>query len=340
VWLDDYGGGVSLKSAVAGVRWARVALFYGIALGWAILIGVALFVLGQRDLAASDTASWVKAVLALLYMPVPLVAALIVDRLDRRSPLIKAEFAKGWFKRLRRLILPVAGLSAALVVGILVASWLAGNQLDITGVGRVVFTPEDLTASSLAQAGVSMDAQQVAAIAMPNLWVLTAITWLVALVAGFTINGLFAYGEEYGWRGWLADELHPIGPVWTNLITGVLWGLWHAPLILLGFNYGTYGVLGVALMVVWCTAASFLLWRLRQVSGTVLGAAVMHGTINGFAGLFLIALVATNPLLAAPMGLVGAGVVVVVAAAYWWLTRGAVAKIQTDSVTAPEPNAG
>ena len=48
-----------------------------------------------------------------------------------------------------------------------------------------------------------------------------------------TVNGLFGFGEEYGWRGWLADELRPLGPVVANLVTGVLWGLWHTPLILL-----------------------------------------------------------------------------------------------------------
>ncbi len=331
---SNYGGGVSFRATVSQVRWARIGLFYGIAFGLAGLVAAVLFGLGQRDLSAAS--AWAKAFMAVVYMPAPLVAALIVERLDRRGYLIKSEFAKGWSKRLPKVVLNVAILLAVLMVGMLAASWLVGNWLDISGAGRLVFTPEDLTANSLAVSGVSTDAQQVAALAVPNLWVLTAITWVAGLAVGLTINGLFGYGEEYGWRGWLADQLRPLGPVWTNLITGVLWGLWHAPLILLGFNYGPYRVLGVAAMVAWCTAASFLLWRLREVTGTVIGAAVMHGAINGVAGLFLVALVGPNQLLAAPVGAIGIGVVAVVAAGYWWFTRRAAAPVVSETEIEPE----
>jgi uncharacterized protein len=326
-------GRVISKASVSQVRWAKVGIFYGIALGWAILIGAVLFALGQREL--GDAATWVKGVLAVGYMPAPLVAALIVDRLDRRSPLMKREFAKGWLRRLPKVAASVAVLLALLMGAMLAASWVVGNQLDISGFGRLVFTPEDLSANSLAVSGVSTNAQQVATLAMPNLWVIVAITWASGVLVGLTINGLFAYGEEYGWRGWLADELRPLGPVWTNVVTGVLWGLWHAPLILLGFNYGAYRLPGVAAMILWCIAASFLLWRLREVTGTVVGAAAMHGAINGVAGLFLIALVDPSPLFAAPMGVTGIAVVAIVAALYWFATRGAITRAE-DAVVAIE----
>ena len=103
-----------------------------------------------------------------------------------------------------------------------------------------------------------------------------------ALVAGFTLNGVFAFGEEYGWRGWLAEELRPLGAFWANLLTGVLWGAWHAPLILLGYNYAGYAKLGTAFMIAWCVPASFLLWRARQVTDSLIApAVVLHGAING-----------------------------------------------------------
>jgi len=153
------------------------------------------------------------------------------------------------------------------------------------------------------------------------MWALVGLALGGALVAGFTINGLFAFGEEYGWRGWLADELRPLGAFWANVITGVLWGLWHAPLILLGFNYGAYGRIGTAFMVALCIPFSFLLWRAREVTGSLLAPAVLHGAFNGFAGVFLVLLVDTNPLIAAPVGLIGAGAFAVVAALFWLFTR-------------------
>jgi tryptophan-rich sensory protein len=74
-------------------------------------------------------------------------------------------------------------------------------------------------------------------------------------------------------------------------------------------------------MVAWCIPLSFLLWRAREVTGSLLAPAVLHGALNGFAGAFTIILVDANPVVAAPAGLVGAVAVAVVAALFWWLTR-------------------
>ena len=49
--------------------------------------------------------------------------------------------------------------------------------------------------------------------------------------------------------------------------------------------------------------------------------AVLHGALNAFAGVFLVLLVDANPLVAAPVGLIGAGTAAVVAALFWVLTR-------------------
>jgi membrane protease YdiL (CAAX protease family) len=314
---------VSETSAKVRVRWGRIGLFYGIALGWAVVIAGLLYLLGQRTLSGTDAAPWVGIVLAVAYMPVPLVAALIVERLDGRGYLLRRMFNRNLGKAVVRLVVVAVVVVAVLLLGMLAASWLAGNVLGVAGAGRVLFAPEDLVANTIAFTGESMDATQVAALAAqtPGLWLLLLITFGSALLAGFTVNGVFAFGEEYGWRGWLAEELRPLGAFWANVVTGVLWGLWHAPLILLGYNYGSYRLPGVAFMVAWCVAASFLLWRAREVTGTLLAPAVLHGAINGFAGVFLIVLVDTNTLMAAPMGLIGIAVVALAAALLWLFTR-------------------
>ena len=302
------------------VRWGRVALFYLLAFAWVSLIAAGLYATGNRDVSGGQGISVVTIVLAVLYMPAPLVAALIVGRLDKRPALIRTTFDRFW-RKLPKLLGVVAGVVAALMLGMLGLSWVLGNLVDLSGPGLVLFTQPDLLANTLLLAP-SMDVDQVAAVnaAIPSLWPLLGIAYITALVAGFTINGVFAFGEEYGWRGWLADELRPLGAFWANVLTGVLWGLWHAPLILLGLNYPGYAKLGIAFMVAWCVPASFLLWRARQVTDSLLAPAVLHGAINGFAGVFLVVLVDTNPLVAAPMGLVGATTVAIVAALFWLLT--------------------
>ena len=307
-----------------------MGLFYGLALGWCALVAAALFLFGQRDLSGAAGPTVLTIVLAVAYMPAPLVAALIVERLDRRPALIRTTFT-GFRRALPKLLGVALLIVPALLLTMISATWLAGNVLGLSGSGSVLFGQADLVANALTLLP-AQDATQVAALsaAIPPFWGLIGLALAGALVAGFTINGLFAFGEEYGWRGWLADELRPLGAFWANVITGVLWGVWHAPLILLGFNYGTYGRIGTAFMVALCIPFSFLLWRAREVTGSLLAPAILHGAFNGVAGLFAVLLVDANPLVAAPTGLIGAGSVAVVAALFWLLTRRVV----------PSPGAG
>lgn len=322
---DGYGWSVIETEAPVAekqrVRWSRVALFYGLAFGWVCLLAAGLWATGNRNLAAGQGISLVTVVLAVAYMPAPLVAALVVERLDRRTPLIRDTFRRIG-RSLPTLVAVAVPVVAALMAGMVGLSWLLGNRLDLNGVGRVLFTQEDLLANTLLLLP-GMDADQVAGVSagIPSLWPLLGITFVSALVAGFTINAVFAFGEEYGWRGWLADELRPLGPFRANVITGVLWGVWHAPLILMGLNYGGYARLGTAFMVAFCVPMSFLLWRAREVTGSVLAPAVLHGSVNAFAGVFLVVIVDPIPVIAAPAGLVGALVVAVVAALFWVSTR-------------------
>ena len=81
-----------------------------------------------------------------------------------------------------------------------------------------------------------------------SMQVLAAVT-LVQVVVGSLINTVPAFGEEVGWRGFLFPRLQELfGPVVAVVGTGVVWGLWHAPLILLGYNYPSNPVLGLLAM--------------------------------------------------------------------------------------------
>lgn len=302
----------SLKS----VRWLRVALFYGLALGWACLVTAGLYLVRQRDLSSTGVTMLAQVVLAVLYMPAPAAAAVLMRRLDHRPLRIRESFT-GVGGKLARVAPLVAAFVVVTMLGMIVASWLAGNVLGISGAGKLVFDVDDLVANILVNRP-SMDAQAVAGLvaATPPMWGLAGITAVEAIIAALTVNALFAFGEEFGWRGWLADELRPLGAVRANLVTALLWGLWHAPIILLGYNYGG-SRLGVAFMVVLCVPLAFVLWRARELTGTLYAPAAVHGAFNAFAGFFLLVLVDPNPLLAAPVGLVGAGVLGVVAVLLW-----------------------
>ncbi|WP_075727076.1 CPBP family intramembrane glutamic endopeptidase [Corynebacterium aquilae] len=137
-------------------------------------------------------------------------------------------------------------------------------------------------------------------------WLLVGIQ-LLFFPVGALLNSLLAFGEEIGWRGWLITALRPLGVVPSVLLVGAAWGLWHTPLILLGYNYQRSDIIGPAMMTVACMAWGMILGWMRYASGSVYIPAVAHGAINGAAGLTLMfhaAGTTQEQLLSGPLGLV------------------------------------
>ena len=106
-----------------------------------------------------------------------------------------------------------------------------------------------------------------------------------ALVAGVTVNMLAALGEELGWRGYLHEQLITLGFWKCSLVTGTIWGLWHAPLILQGHNYPSFPLLGVLFMTVWCILLSPLFTLIQEKSGSVIASSIAHGSLNASIGI-------------------------------------------------------
>ncbi len=110
--------------------------------------------------------------------------------------------------------------------------------------------------------------------------VLSVLLVLQASVMGATVNVPFMLSEELGWRGLLWSRWQALG-FWRNAAaTGFVWGLWHAPIIALGHNYPGMPVLGIGLMIVFCTLLTPALHLVRERGGTVWHACLFHGTIN------------------------------------------------------------
>ena len=142
-----------------------------------------------------------------------------------------------------------------------------------------------------------------------------AFTLLSGMLAGVTINALFAFGEEVGWRGYLLRQFKGKSFLGTAVIIGIIWGLWHAPLILMGHNYPRHPQWGVLMMVVVSILMSFIIQYFRIKSGSVIVAAIMHGTCNAVAGttMLFVGLDRFNDLLDGACGLAGILAMLVVA---------------------------
>lgn len=134
----------------------------------------------------------------------------------------------------------------------------------------------------------------------------TASTLLTAPLLSLVI-AVAAFGEELGWRGFLLPALRPLGTWPALLIMGVVWGLWHAPLILLGYNYGRTDAIGLVLMCVTTVLVGILFGWLRMRSASVYPSCFAHGALNASAGIFTAALLPQgfSGIASSPLGWVG-----------------------------------
>jgi uncharacterized protein len=142
-----------------------------------------------------------------------------------------------------------------------------------------------------------------------------------ALVAGGTINAVAAFGEELGWRGFLQKYWARYGFWKPSLFIGVIWGVWHAPLIAQGYNYPEYPFLGILMMTMLTILLSPIMSYIRIMSGSVLTAAIFHGSFNASVGLSFIFLEGGTVLTVGIMGFAGFAVLTIINTVLYKLTR-------------------
>ncbi len=125
------------------------------------------------------------------------------------------------------------------------------------------------------------------------------------LIAGITINAVPAFGEELGWRGFLLKQLGYLGFWKSSLAIGIVWGFWHAPLIIHGYNYPQHPLAGVFMMTIFTILLSPIFSYIRLKAKSVVAAAIMHGTLNATYGISIMLIKGGNDLIIGEMGLAG-----------------------------------
>jgi membrane protease YdiL (CAAX protease family) len=208
----------------------------------------------------------------------------------------------------------VAGLAVSLYTDIELSTvGLRWGRLRWLATAAVVALPLiGLTlAFAIAVPGVDFDpnATPIPGLDLPPGPLGVAVTVGLALVLGATINAVFAFGEEFGWRGYLLWELAPLGFWKASFAIGALWGIWHTPVIVAGYNYPSFPAIGVLAMTIACLSFSPVYTYLVVRAKSVLAAALLHGVFNGSAGLVVAYAVADEPVLeelvASPVGAAG-----------------------------------
>lgn len=240
-------------------------------------------------------------ILAVAMMFAPAIAAIIASKMfDPKVAALDAlaiRPAKGsWGAIIVYSLLAIAGALAISAGALFVGQALGVLHLDLVNFSGF---------SALLQAklnGRSLPAN------MPSMKVLI-IAQLVMIPIGALFNAVFAVGEEIGWRGFLLPKLLPMGVFPAVVVSGIIWGLWHAPVILLGYNYPEGPRwLAMACMCGMCIGLAGLLSWLRLRTRSVWPCAVGHGAFNASAGLYaLLAAVGekVDPMVATPLGWTG-----------------------------------
>ncbi len=137
------------------------------------------------------------------------------------------------------------------------------------------------------------------------------INFVQALLISPLINSFFTFGEEFGWRAYLLQKLLPAGKIKAMIKLGVIWGVWHAPVIAMGHNYGLEytGVpwTGILAMTWFCMTVGILLSWIALEGGSVWPAVIGHASLNGMAGIAILFAKGNPSTLLGPMptGIIG-----------------------------------
>ena len=104
---------------------------------------------------------------------------------------------------------------------------------------------------------------------------------IVAFAVGVLVSLIVVSGEEIGWRGYMLTRLIDAGVPRPILASGVIWGLWHVPLVLAGiYAAGPSPALSAGLIMVSITSFGYVIARVRLETGSVWPAVVLHTAWN------------------------------------------------------------
>jgi len=172
-----------------------------------------------------------------------------------------------------------------------------------------------------------------------------AALWLaLAPLLPLAVAVVGAFGEEYGWRGYLTPKLaQRLGWFWASVLVGVIWAVWHTPGILFGYQYGWHMRPEGVLLFIPVTCGIAVIHTAVYLRWGVWGAALTHGAANSWAPIYYLLYPQLTPdrWLWGPVGLQGAAVAWLVAALVWIGTKRHVhrqSRLRTEDACGASPS--
>jgi membrane protease YdiL (CAAX protease family) len=107
-------------------------------------------------------------------------------------------------------------------------------------------------------------------------------TLLQLLLVGIPLATFITWGEEFGWRSYLQIRLFARRPLLAAVATGLIWGIWHYPIIFMGYEHYDNLAVGLVVFPVSTVLLSIIFGWLRFRTGSVWAASAAHGATNNF----------------------------------------------------------
>jgi membrane protease YdiL (CAAX protease family) len=255
----------------------RLWIFLAFAVGVPWLAALVLYLtLGRTDLGMAGM------VTNMIFISTPMLANIatrLITREGWKRLWLWPKFRRGWPFYLAAIFLPFL----ATIVGIVIFFLVFPGSLDPNlGEVRKLYGPYSVAESV-------------------NPWRALLIITLMASLGWLFQSGLLSIGEDFGWRAYLLPKLvarfsgeepvpggsfQPSAARKASIVVGLIWSVWHWPMILMGIFTDpsmtlprVLAYLGLYVVSV-CGMSVFLCWVTLR-SGSVWPAAIGHGLING-----------------------------------------------------------
>ena len=276
--------------------WRRILLYLGIT--FLITYGYCFLILHPviRGENLSGVPSLTAQLLTAVVMLFPAIGVLLTRLITKEG------FRDSWLKlklkgNLKPYLLAWFGPSILTFAGMAVYFVLFPHNLDLSF---------SYFAAALEAAGAPMETLPI------PIGLLMLVQCVQAVFLAPVMNFVTCFGEEWGWRGYLLPKVAKhFSTVPTLLITGIIWGLWHAPLTIIGHNYGLdypgFPYTGIAMMCLFCVILGVFLSYVTLKANSCIPAIIGHGAINGIAAIGMyFTKDGGNPFIGpAPMGIIG-----------------------------------
>ncbi len=222
-------------------------------------------------------------IIAICYMGGPAIATFFLQKFVYKESFAGygwtiAHRKKIWFLNTPLTFIALIGTTLGVIA-------LLGNTGIVTQFGRIDMSYEhfskQLTTLYLESNGMS----DIKIPAVSPALILIIIL-LGGIIGGSTLNLPVMFGEEFGWRGLMLAETRKMGFLKSNMLIGFVWGIWHAPIIMMGHNYPHHPITGIAMMCMMTMAIAPVFAWLRIRSRSILDVCMLHGMINSTATVF------------------------------------------------------